>query len=82
MFWEGCRCYDAAFKKAKSGKDGEVRAFIDSIAKEQFRNLIVKEGIRCDGRTVTALRPLRGEIGVLGGGVHGSAVFERGDTQV
>ncbi|MEX2550114.1 MAG: polyribonucleotide nucleotidyltransferase [Nitriliruptoraceae bacterium] len=49
--------------------------------KKVVRKLIVDEGIRIDGRSVTDIRPLSAEVGVLPK-THGSALFQRGDTQV
>lgn len=52
-----------------------------STEKKVVRGLIVDEGFRIDGRSVTGLRPLTAEVGVLPR-THGSALFQRGDTQV
>jgi polyribonucleotide nucleotidyltransferase len=59
-----------------------------SMAKEAFkrleekvtRRLIVEEGIRADGRKPTQIREITGEVGVLQR-THGSAMFQRGETQ-
>jgi len=52
-----------------------------STEKKVVRQLIVDEGIRVDGRSVTDLRPLTAEVQVLPR-THGSALFQRGETQV
>ncbi|MFP4311187.1 MAG: polyribonucleotide nucleotidyltransferase, partial [Nitriliruptoraceae bacterium] len=52
-----------------------------STEKKVVRRLIVDEGYRVDGRSVTELRPLTAEVGVLPK-THGSALFQRGETQV
>ncbi|MFO7778808.1 MAG: polyribonucleotide nucleotidyltransferase, partial [Nitriliruptoraceae bacterium] len=52
-----------------------------STEKKVVRGLIVDEGFRIDGRNVTEIRPLTAEVGVLPK-THGSALFQRGDTQV
>jgi polyribonucleotide nucleotidyltransferase len=52
-----------------------------STEKKVVRRLIVEEGIRVDGRSVTDLRPLTAEVQVLPR-THGSALFQRGETQV
>src|SRR6056297_2579514 len=52
-----------------------------STEKKVVRGLIVDEGYRIDGRSTTQLRPLTAEVGVLPR-THGSALFQRGDTQV
>ena len=41
----------------------------------------MNEGVRIDGRGVTDLRPLSAEVGILNA-VHGSGLFQRGETQV
>ncbi len=46
-----------------------------------MRKRVIDEGIRLDGRTPTDIRPLSAEVGVLKR-AHGSAIFNRGDTQV
>lgn len=50
------------------------------IEKERVRDLILKEGKRCDGRTLTEIRPITCEVGILPR-THGSALFTRGETQ-
>jgi polyribonucleotide nucleotidyltransferase len=52
-----------------------------STEKKVVRKLIVSEGFRVDGRGPSELRPLTAEVGVLPK-THGSALFQRGDTQV
>ena len=49
--------------------------------KKVVRRLIVDEGFRIDGRSVTDLRGVTAEVGVLPMS-HGSSLFQRGDTQV
>ncbi len=60
------------------------REIIDSlyyITKEKVRAKITNDGVRPDGRTLTEIRPIWCENGVLPR-VHGSGVFTRGQTQV
>lgn len=52
------------------------------VAKEAHRDVLLKDGVRMDGRRFDEIRLIRCETGVLPGDVHGSAIFERGDTQV
>ena len=52
-----------------------------STEKKVVRRLIVDEGFRIDGRSATQIRALTAEVGVLPK-THGSALFQRGDTQV
>ncbi len=52
----------------------------EEIVKEEVRNLIVTEKRRVDGRSLTEIRPITCEVGVLPR-THGSAIFTRGQTQ-
>lgn len=52
-----------------------------SITKKVVRKRIVEEGVRIDGRGPKDIRPLSSEVGVLPT-VHGSGLFQRGETQV
>jgi polyribonucleotide nucleotidyltransferase len=50
------------------------------IQKEAVRGLIMKQGKRLDGRDFETVRPIYGEVGLLPR-AHGSALFQRGETQ-
>ncbi len=50
------------------------------IQKEAVRGLIMKQGKRLDGRGFDTVRPIVCEVGLLPR-VHGSAIFQRGETQ-
>jgi polyribonucleotide nucleotidyltransferase len=63
------------------GKEREIRAAVRSLTKKLVRTRVVEEGIRIDGRTPTDIRPLDAKIGLIPT-AHGSALFERGLTQV
>jgi polyribonucleotide nucleotidyltransferase len=63
------------------GREKEISASFRSLTKKLVRERIIREGLRIDGRGLTDIRPLSAEIGVLPR-VHGSALFERGETQV
>lgn len=52
-----------------------------NLKKEKVRSKILNKGIRPDGRSLTQIRPIWCEAGVLPR-VHGSGVFTRGETQV
>lgn len=64
---------------------GEVKAQIDEIINEEakaiLKKVILEEKRRVDGRELDELRPISCEVGVLSR-VHGSALFQRGETQV
>jgi polyribonucleotide nucleotidyltransferase len=50
------------------------------IQREAIRGLIMNEGKRLDGRGFEAIRPIHAEVGLLPR-AHGSALFQRGETQ-
>ncbi|WP_185870434.1 polyribonucleotide nucleotidyltransferase [Blattabacterium cuenoti] len=52
----------------------------EEIKKKIIRHMILEEGIRLDGRTNQQIRPIWSIVDYLPG-VHGSALFSRGDTQ-
>ncbi len=58
----------------------KVANVFESIKYEIFRNIVVKEKIRADGRKMTEIRPLSTTIDILPR-THGSALFTRGETQ-
>ncbi len=58
----------------------EAMSILGDIEKEEMRQSIVNEGKRVDGRGVTDIREISGEVGVLPR-VHGSSLFTRGQTQ-
>lgn len=59
----------------------EIKDSLYYITKEKVRAKITNAGVRPDGRTLTEIRPIWCEHGILPR-VHGSAVFTRGQTQV
>ena len=54
---------------------------IDTVAKKMMRARILKEKVRADGRAPDEIRPITIEVDSLPR-MHGSAIFQRGDTQV
>jgi polyribonucleotide nucleotidyltransferase len=58
----------------------QVKEIFEELEKEEMRRLILEEGRRADGRSVTEVRPITCEVGVLPR-THGSALFTRGQTQ-
>ncbi|SBO43221.1 Polyribonucleotide nucleotidyltransferase [Cyanobium sp. NIES-981] len=52
------------------------------LTKKLMRAQIVGEGKRVDGRSLDEVRPIQAAAGVLPKRVHGSALFQRGLTQV
>ncbi|HUP69275.1 MAG TPA: polyribonucleotide nucleotidyltransferase [Acidimicrobiales bacterium] len=67
--------------EAFDGREKEVSAAIKALIKKVVRRRIVDEGLRIDGRGTTDIRPLSAEVGLIPT-AHGSALFERGETQV
>ncbi|RRC96458.1 polyribonucleotide nucleotidyltransferase [Schaalia canis] len=59
----------------------ELKAAFRSLEKYTIRQRTLREGVRMDGRTPTQIRSLGAEVEVLPR-VHGSAIFERGETQI
>jgi polyribonucleotide nucleotidyltransferase len=57
-----------------------VEAAFGEMEVQVFRNLMLNEGTRVDGRRFDEIRPITTEISVLPR-THGSAIFTRGETQ-
>ncbi len=60
---------------------GEVSGAYKSVTKGIVRGRILSEGVRMDGRGLADIRPLDAEVQVIPR-VHGSAIFQRGETQI
>lgn len=58
----------------------ETAKGFDDLVRTVTRNVILTKQFRPDGRSITEIRPLSAEVGVLPV-VHGSALFSRGETQ-
>ena len=58
----------------------KVALIFHGIEYELFRNIVVKEKTRADGRAMDEIRPLSTDIDLLPR-THGSALFTRGQTQ-
>ncbi|MER7071140.1 polyribonucleotide nucleotidyltransferase [Terrabacter sp. NPDC000476] len=63
------------------GRDKEVSAAFRSVQKKLIRQRILRDKVRIDGRGLADIRALGAEVEVLPR-VHGSAIFERGETQI
>ncbi len=59
----------------------QVSTVFDKVAKEIMNDTVLNQGRRVDGRAMDEVRELQVETGLLPR-THGSAVFQRGDTQV
>ncbi len=63
------------------GREKELGAAFRSLNKKLVRQRILRDQIRIDGRGITDIRPLSAEVEVIPR-AHGSALFERGETQI
>ncbi|WP_119731943.1 polyribonucleotide nucleotidyltransferase [Thermomonospora amylolytica] len=63
------------------GRDKELSAAFRAVTKKLIRERIIRDGVRIDGRGVKDIRQLTAEAHVVPR-VHGSALFERGETQI
>jgi polyribonucleotide nucleotidyltransferase len=70
----------AALAGGDAGRAKQVSGLVDKAKKHVFRDAIVREGRRIDGRGLKDVRPISCEIGLLPR-THGSALFTRGETQ-
>jgi len=73
-------------EKVDAGQlDADVSAMVSaaykSVTKTVVRGRILTEGVRMDGRGLADIRPLDAEVQVIPR-VHGSAIFQRGETQI
>ena len=63
------------------GRDKEISAAYRAVQKKLIRQRILRDKVRIDGRGLADIRALGAEVEVLPR-VHGSAIFERGETQI
>ncbi|WP_278312867.1 polyribonucleotide nucleotidyltransferase [Lolliginicoccus levis] len=64
-----------------AGREKELGAAFRSLTKKQVRRRIIQDHFRIDGRGVTDIRSLAAEVAIIPR-AHGSALFERGETQI
>ena len=64
-----------------AGREKEVSAALRSLTKKLVRKRVIKDKVRIDGRGLRDIRSLSAEVDVIPR-VHGSALFERGETQI
>ncbi|MEO5345878.1 MAG: polyribonucleotide nucleotidyltransferase [Magnetococcus sp. YQC-9] len=69
-----------ALSEGDKGRAAEVKMVCKHLESEVIRERILSGGTRIDGRTLTQIRPIDCQVGVLPR-VHGSALFTRGETQ-
>ncbi|WP_065149793.1 polyribonucleotide nucleotidyltransferase [Mycobacterium asiaticum] len=63
------------------GREKEISAAFRSLTKKLVRQRILTDHFRIDGRGITDIRALSAEVSVVPR-AHGSALFERGETQI
>src|SRR5690606_16230989 len=63
-----------------AGREKELDAAYRSVQKKLVRQRILRDGVRIDGRGLADIRALSAEVDVIPR-AHGSALFERGETQ-
>ncbi|MGC2169002.1 MAG: polyribonucleotide nucleotidyltransferase [Acidimicrobiales bacterium] len=63
------------------GRSSEIKAAVRSLTKKLVRERIVTDAVRIDGRGLADIRPLSADVDLFPM-THGSAVFQRGETQV
>lgn len=81
---EGLSEFDDLKRTVVANFPGEDPAYINHILDDMFKNEVrsqILSGKRLDGRKYDEIRPLSMEVGVLPR-THGSAIFQRGQTQV
>jgi polyribonucleotide nucleotidyltransferase len=71
----------AQLATAFEGREKEVSAAYRSVQKSLIRQRILRDSVRIDGRGLSDIRQLSAEVEVIPR-VHGSALFERGETQI
>lgn len=71
----------AALSGRFEGREKEISAALRSVTKQSVRERVLRDKVRIDGRGPRDIRVLAAEVDVLPR-VHGSALFERGETQI
>ena len=71
----------AALADQFEGREKEISSAFRAVTKKLVRQRILRDKVRIDGRGLSDIRPLSAEVEVLPR-VHGSALFERGETQI
>jgi polyribonucleotide nucleotidyltransferase len=64
-----------------AGREKELSAAYRSVQKKLIRQRILRDKVRIDGRGLADIRALSAEVEVIPR-AHGSAIFERGETQI
>ncbi len=67
--------------EAFAGREGEIKGAFKALQKKIVRGRVLSHSVRIDGRGPKDIRTLSSEVGVIPR-VHGSGLFQRGETQV
>ena len=76
----------AAGKSPEKGEEmaellAHASELVDKIIKNEVRRLVLEEGIRMSSRKIDEIRTISAMVDILPNRVHGSALFQRGETQ-
>jgi polyribonucleotide nucleotidyltransferase len=64
-----------------AGREKEIGAAVRATTKSVVRERVLRDKVRIDGRGLADIRALSAEVGTIPR-VHGSALFQRGETQI
>jgi len=64
-----------------AGREKEIGGALKALTKQLVRERVLRDKVRIDGRGLTDIRQLSAEVAVIPR-AHGSALFERGETQI
>ena len=79
--WDAAGDSDVDPNAPFAGRGKELDAAYRSVQKKLIRERILREQVRIDGRGLKDIRALSAEVEVIPR-AHGSAIFERGETQI
>ena len=81
LHWDEAGDSDVTEDAPFAGRDKELDAAFRAVQKKLIRERIIKDKVRIDGRGLADIRALSAEVEVIPR-AHGSAIFERGETQI
>ncbi|MDQ1305134.1 MAG: polyribonucleotide nucleotidyltransferase, partial [Actinomycetota bacterium] len=71
----------AELAEAFDGREKELSASLRAVTKKLVRQRVLRDHVRMDGRGLDDIRVLSAEVEIVPR-AHGSALFERGETQI
>jgi polyribonucleotide nucleotidyltransferase len=81
LHWDAAGDSDVTEDAPFAGRDKELDAAYRAVQKKLIRERIITDKVRIDGRGLADIRALSAEVEVIPR-AHGSAIFERGETQI